>query len=494
MNDNLVRVRFAPSPTGFFHVGGARTALYNWLFARHHGGKFILRIEDTDRTRYNPDAMPDLLESMRWLGLCWDEGPEVGGNYGPYLQSDRLELYHKYAQQLVEDGRAYPCYCTPERLAALREEQRTTGSVAGYDRHCRTLTREQRAECEAQGIRPVIRLAVPTEGVTEFDDVLRGHIVVENEQLSDLVLLKSDGFPTYHLANVVDDHLMEITHIMRGEEWISSVPEHVLMYQAFGWEMPVQAHLPTILDPSGKGKLSKRKKKLEDGREMLTFVREFREAGYLPEAMVNFLALVGWSYDGHTEFFSRDELIRFFDLEKVSKSAAAFSYDKLDHMNATYIREMGTNDLAGRLIQVLRRAGFPVDLDITLKLVPMVRERIKTLNDAVPMVDFLFASEISYDPELLIQKKMDREQTLAALQSAEETIASLDSWAEEPMEAALRARAEELGLKVGQFFGVIRVATTGRTVAPPLFGTLDILGRDVTLQRLRQAQELLTAA
>ncbi|NLG26352.1 MAG: glutamate--tRNA ligase, partial [Chloroflexi bacterium] len=247
-----VRVRFAPSPTGYFHVGGARTALYNWLFARKHHGSFVLRIEDTDRTRYNPEALPDLLSSLHWLGLQWDEGPEVGGSYGPYYQSDRLPIYREHAERLVAEGRAYRCYCSPERLAALREQQRANKEQPGYDRHCRHLTREQIAEYEAQGVTPVIRLAIPLEGVTEFDDALRGHISVENQQLSDLVLLKSDGYPTYHLANVVDDHLMAITHIMRGEEWISTVPEHVLLYAAFGWPMPVQAHLPTILDPSGQ--------------------------------------------------------------------------------------------------------------------------------------------------------------------------------------------------------------------------------------------------
>ena len=348
MTTPTVRVRFAPSPTGYLHVGGARTALYNWLFARHYGGRFILRIEDTDRTRYDADAIPDLLAGLRWLGLCWDEGPEVGGEYGPYYQSDRVHLYREHAQALVSAGKAYPCYCSPERLQQVREQQRAAKLPPGYDRHCRHLTRAQIADYEAQGIKPVIRLAVPSEGHTAFEDVLRGHISVDNRQLDDLVLLKSDGFPTYHLGVVVDDHLMAITHVMRGDEWLSSVPKHVLLYQAFGWEMPTLIHLPTILDPSGAGKLSKRKKKLADGREMLTFVHEFRQAGYLPEALVNFLALVGWSYDGQTEFFSRDALIRYFDIDKISKSPAAFSYDKLEYMNATYIRELGHNDLAGR--------------------------------------------------------------------------------------------------------------------------------------------------
>ena len=494
MASAAVRVRFAPSPTGYFHVGGARTALYDWLFARHHGGKFILRIEDTDRTRYEPEALPDLLDSLRWLGLFWDEGPEVGGEYGPYFQSDRVELYRQYSEQLIANGLAYRCYCSPERLERVREEQRAAKVPPGYDRHCRHLSQKQVADYEAQGVKPVIRLAAPTEGVTEFDDLLRGHIVVDNRQLDDLILLKSDGFPTYHLANVVDDHLMAITHITRGEEWLSSVPKHVLLYRAFGWEMPVQAHLPTILDPSGQGKLSKRKKKLADGREMLTYVYEFRQAGYLSEAMVNFLALVGWSYDDQTEFFSRDQLVRYFDLTKVSRSPAAFSYEKLDHMNATYIRGLGANDLAGRLMAILLRAGLKADFQTILRVVPLIRERMKTLSDAIPLVDFFFAQEVSYDPVLLIQKGMDKGGTLGALKAAEETLTALSSFEEGPLEEALRPLADRLGLKAGQIFGCIRVACTGRAVSPPLFGTLSILGRETVLRRLRKAIGLMTGA
>jgi len=494
MASDTVRVRMAPSPTGYFHLGSARTALYNWLFARHHGGKFILRIEDTDRTRYHPEALPDMLESLRWLGLCWDEGPEVGGDYGPYYQSDRLPLYAEYAEQLIREGKAYRCYCTPERLERMREEQRAAGLPPGYDRHCRYLTREQIAANEAQGLRSVVRQAVPLEGTTEFDDVLRGHIVVNNSQLDDQVLLKSDGYPTYSLAVVVDDHLMEITHILRGDEWLATAPKLKLLFDAFGWEMPVQAHLPTILDPSGKGKLSKRKKKLADGREMLTYIHEFRRGGYLPEAMVNFLALVGWAYDGQTEFFSRDALVRLFTVDRVSKSPSAFSYDKLDYMNAAYIRNLGRSDLAGRLLTVLRGAGVQADIDTTLKLVALVQERITTLNDVLSVADFVFGADPEYDPQLLIQKKMDAEGTLAALRASREALAAVDRWDEATLEERLRALAGELDLKAGQLFGALRVAATGRTVAPPLFGTLDVIGRDAVLRRMARAEEALAAA
>ncbi len=490
MPDN-VRVRFAPSPTGFLHVGGARTALFNWLFARHLGGQFILRIEDTDRTRYVPQALPDLLEAMRWLGLCWDEGPDVGGDYGPYYQSDRAHLYRQHAQELVDKSLAYPCYCTPERLKQMRQERRAAGLPPGYDRHCRDLTKKQIVDYEAQGIRPVIRLAVPLEGTTEFVDLFRGRIKVENTQLDDLVLLKSDGLPTYHLANVVDDHYMAITHILRADEWLASVPKHVLLYNAFGWNLPTQAHLPVILDPSGKGKLSKRKKKLPDGRDMLTYVHEFRQAGYLPEAMINFLALVGWSYDGQTEQFTRSELIRHFALERVNTSPAAFSYDKLDHMNATYIRALGQNDLGGRLLQVLMEAGYQADIDTVLRLVPLVQERLTTLQDVIEWVDFFFEADVEYPTDLLIQKKMDGPATLGALRAAERTLSAQESLDDEQaLEQVLRALAVELGLKAGQLFGTIRVAVTGKKVAPPLFGTLAVLGRDTVLARMRKAIDL----
>ena len=308
-----VRTRFAPSPTGMLHIGGVRTALFCWLYARRHGGTFILRIEDTDRTRYVPDSLQDIIDSLHWLGLDYDEGPEVGGPDGPYFQSQRLALYHEWSDWLIGAGHAYRCYCSEARLDALRRDQAARRDEAlGYDRHCRFLSAEARAELEASGAPSVVRFAMPMEGQTHFVDVLRKLKPWENSQVRDPILIKSDGFPTYHFANVIDDHFMGITHILRGDEWISSVPLHVNLYRAFGWEMPVYAHVPLILDPSGSGKLSKRKKR--EGGEYPIFVHEFRQAGYLPESMVNFLALVGWSYDAEHEFFGRDELIRLFDL------------------------------------------------------------------------------------------------------------------------------------------------------------------------------------
>ncbi len=307
-----VRVRYAPSPTGLQHIGGVRTALFNYFFARANGGTFILRIEDTDQERSHEEALEDLYETLAWLGIDWDEGPGRGGDYGPYVQSQRFELYRSYAQQLVDDGKAYYCYCTPQRLDALREEQQQKKSrMQGYDRHCRDLTEEQRSAYAAQGITPVIRLKVPLEGKTTFHDELMGDITRKNTDISpDPVLLKSDGFPTYHLANVIDDHLMGITHIMRAQEWIPSGPLHILLYEAFGWDPPKYCHLPMVMGKDGQ-KLSK--------RHGSTAVRDFRRAGYLPEAVVNYISLLGWSYDDKTEFFTREELEKVFSLEKINK-------------------------------------------------------------------------------------------------------------------------------------------------------------------------------
>ena len=483
MSDAPVRVRIAPSPTGYFHIGSARTALFNWLFARHHGGKFIVRVEDTDRSRYNAEAVPDMIASLRWLGLDWDEGPEAGGEYGPYYQSERLDIYRHYADQLLAQGLAYKCYCSPQRLAAMREEQRKNKLDVGYDRHCRNLTAAQRAEYEAQGIQPVIRFKAPLEGETSFSDVLYGTITVENKSLDDLVLLKSDGFPTYHLAVVVDDHLMAISHIMRGDEWLPSVPKHILLYQAFGWKPPVFAHLPLILAPTGKGKLSKRHGGVE--------IREFRRQGYLPEAMVNYLARLGWSYDDKTEIFDREGLIRYFDLPGINNSPARFSYERLEWMNAYYIRHLAPGDLAQRLVPFMAASGFDVTAADLLPLVPLIQERLKTLADVVAWTDFFFQDDLSYDAELLIGKKMTAAESLAALRQARQVLAGLSEFSVEGLEQPLRDLATELGLKAGQLFGIVRVAVTGKKVAPPLFETLVLLGRERCLRRMDRAlQEL----
>jgi glutamyl-tRNA synthetase len=488
-----VRVRFAPSPTGPFHVGGARTLLLNWLFARRRGGQFILRIEDTDRARFQEEALQDLLASMRWLGLDWDEGPEVGGPYAPYFQSQRTAIYQEHAQKLLEAGSAYKCFCSRERLDAMREEQQRRGQASGYDRCCRDLTPSEQARQEAQGIAPTIRLKAPITGETTFEDYLRGRISVKNSQLEDLILVKSDGFPTYHLAHLVDDHIMQISHVMRAEEWIPSTAYHVLIYQAFGWTPPVFVHLPDILSPDGKGKMSKRKIIAADGRDRPVAVREFREAGYLPEALFNFLALTGWSYDDKTELLTRDQMVSHFDLDHISRSGAKFGYDKLDWMNGQYIRMLDASDLARRILPFLRNAGLPADLTTAERMAPLIRERMVKLSDAVGLTDFLFAEHLSYDARQLIPKGMTAAQASRVLTESQQVLQSVPRLDEATVEPMLRAKADEMGLKAKQFFGTLRIATTGREVSPPLLGTLEIMGRDKVLARIARAQEMLAA-
>ncbi len=491
-----VRVRMAPSPTGYFHLGSARTALFNWLYARHTGGRFILRIEDTDRTRLVPDSLQDIMDSLRWLDMQWDEGPAVGGAYGPYFQSERLPLYHEWGERLISEGLAYRCYCSEERIEALREGQRARKEpTIGYDRHCRTLTAAQRAELEASGATSVIRFAMPLEGETRFVDLLRKIKPFDNDHYRDPILVKTDGFPTYHFANVIDDHFMEITHILRGDEWLSSVPLHVNLYDALGWEIPVFAHLPLILDPSGVGKLSKRKKRGEGGEELLTFIREYREAGYLPEAMFNFLAGMGWAYSPDTDLFTRQQAIDKFDLADINPAAGALPLSKLEWMNGHYIRGLDPEDLAERLLPFLAESlGQPVEAlwrnPALPVLVPLIQERLKTLDEAAELIDFAFVEEISYDPQMLVAKGLTPAQSLAALQAAGSLLTELP-FTEAGMDVPLRGLADRLGVKVGQLFGILRVATTGKNVAPPLFGSMIALGRERTLARCVQGEDLL---
>ncbi len=392
MSNKPTRVRFAPSPTGYLHIGSARSALFNWLYARHTGGKFVLRIEDTDQKRLVTDALDDFAAGLRWLGCQWDEGPEVGGPYGPYFQSQRLQIYQTWANWLVEHGHAYRCYCTEERLAQVREQQTAAKEQTGYDRHCRYLTSEQRAQHDAAGDPFVVRLAVePLDGSTTFQDAIRGNITFEHSLLQDAVLLKSDGWPTYHLAAVVDDHLMEISHIMRSDEWLMGV----LLYQAFGWEPPVWAHLPVILNPNGKGKMSKRYAVGADGKSIPVLLKEYIAAGYLPEAMVNFLSNVGWNLDGSTEVFTPEQAIAAFAITAINPSPAAFPYDKLVWLNGVYIRQLDDDDLHQRLLPFVA-AGVGLSVEAMAArpelrpAVPLIKERIKTLAEAAPMLDFLW--------------------------------------------------------------------------------------------------------
>jgi glutamyl-tRNA synthetase len=478
------RVRYAPSPTGFPHVGNIRTALFNWLFAQHTGGKFIVRIEDTDVARTVPGAVEAILDSLRWLGLDWDEGPEVNGPHGPYFQSQRLSNYQEIAKRLVKEDHAYYCYCSSERLEAIRaEQQKQKSPTTGYDRHCRCLTDADRSQFEAQGIKPVIRFKTPLEGQTRFHDLLRGEVVFENNTLDDFVILKSDGYPTYHLANIIDDHLMEISHIMRAEEWLSSTPKHIMLYKALGYEPPQFAHLPMILGPD-RSKLSKR-----HGATALT---EYREQGYLPETMFNFLTLLGWSLDETTEIFTRQELVEKFTLERVSRTAAIFNKDKLDWMNGVYIRGLSVDNLTGRIFPFMEKhlppeIKRPLDINFVQQIVPLIRERIVTLKDAATYADFFFLDKLEYDSAKLIGKGMTAETTLDILKASAEKLSSLESFSPDVLESTLRHLADEIGIKAGQLFNPLRVATTARDAAPPIFETMAVLGKERCLKRIHAA-------
>ena len=481
--DKPVRVRYAPSPTGFPHVGNIRTALFNWLYARHTGGQFIVRIEDTDTARTVPGSLEAILDSLRWLGLEWDEGPEVGGPYGPYMQSQRLPIYHEITAKLIEEGFAYRCYCTAERLEAMRADQTASKQLLGYDRRCRDLSSEERAGLRASGVPSVVRFKTPVEGRTVFQDLLRGEVGFENSIIDDFVLLKSDGFPVYHLANVIDDHLMEISHVLRAEEWLSSTPKHILLYNALRFNPPQFAHLPLILGPD-RSKLSKR-----HGAATLT---EYRDQGYLQETMLNFLALLGWSLDETSELFNRQQLVENFSIGRVSRTAAIFNKEKLDWMNGVYIRGLTLDDLTHRVLPFMEKdlppeVKRPLDINYVRQIVPLIRERIITLKDAATYADFFFLDKLEYDSAMLIGKKMTPEATLTALKGAQEKLSSLESFSHELLEDTLRHLADDLGIKTGQLFNPLRVATTAREAAPPLFETMAVLGKERCLARINAA-------
>ncbi|MDE2838344.1 MAG: glutamate--tRNA ligase [Chloroflexota bacterium] len=480
-----VRVRYAPSPTGDPHVGNIRSALFNWLYARHTGGTFIVRIEDTDQARLVPGSLDAILDALRWLGLDWDEGPGADGPHGPYVQSERLDIYKEHAARLVAEGKAYECYCTPARLDAVRKARQQAHQPTGYDRRCREPEGAEQARKENPDSNPVVRFKMPTEGVITVDDFVRGEVTFDVSLLDDFVLLKSDGYPTYHLANVIDDHLMEISDVMRAEEWLPSAPRHKLLYEAFGYEMPRLIHLPLILGPD-RSKLSK--------RHGAASVLEFRDMGYLPDALVNFLALLGWSLDETSELFSKDDLVEHFTPERILANPAVFNIEKLDWFNGLYIRGMDDAALADALApwlddpeHGLPASARPVDHDYLSTIVPLERERLKRLAEAPEMLSFFFEERLDYDPSLLVPKGLDTEATRAMLEAALATADGADDWSVAALETAYRALAEQLGARTGQLFGAIRVAVTGRTAAPPLFDTLSVLGKERCVSRLRAA-------
>jgi glutamyl-tRNA synthetase len=479
-----VRVRIAPSPTGDPHVGTAYIALFNYAFARRSGGKFLLRIEDTDRERSTLQSEQAILDSLRWIGLAWDEGPDVGGPFGPYRQSERGDIYRKWAAELVAKKAAYPCFCTAERLAALREEQKAKKMDFGYDGACRSLPEGIVREKLAAGAAHVIRLAVPHEGETRVRDLIRGEVVFQNSSVDDQVLLKSDGFPTYHLANVVDDHLMEITHVIRAEEWISSTPKHVLLYRAFGWEPPVFVHM-SLLRNKDKSKISKRKNP--------TSLLWYREQGYLPEALLNFLGLMGWSMPEDCQVFSLDDMIREFAWERISTSGPVFDLEKLDWLNGVYIRTLTPAELVRRILENVPQAGAQGS-ERVLKTLPIVQERMKKLGDWAPLTRFLFTDDVSPSPADLVPKKCTPADAQRCIDAVAEALQSEPAWTADALEARCRALAGVLSMKEKDIFMCMRVAVTGSAVSPPLFQSIELLGRERTLARLKAARALLGGA
>jgi len=469
-----VRLRVAPSPTGDPHVGTAYVSLFDLAFVKQQGGQFVLRIEDTDRARYREDSEQQIYDTLHWLGLDWDEGPDKGGPYAPYRQSERLDTYKPHVDQLLADGKAYHCWCTPERLAEMRTAQQKAKQPTGYDRLCYGKTREERAELPGFSEKPVVRMLIPDDPPLAFDDLIRGE--VNAPRPDDQVILKADGFPTYHLAVVVDDHLMEITHVVRGEEWISSTPKHLLLYDWLGWERPAFAHMP-LLRERDKSKISKRK---NPAARLSWFVEE----GYLPEALRNFLGLMGYSLPDGREVFTFEEMSETFDWSRVNAVGPVFDLDKLGWLNGHYIRALPEDELADRIVVYLGVSGEAAD--VVRRATPLVQERMNVLREAREMLGFLLVDEIEIEPAAA-DKQLGPEQ-LPVVAAARNALELVESWSAPEIEAALRAAlVDGLGLKPKHAFGPVRVAVTGRTVSPPLFESLELLGRDRTLARLAVA-------
>ena len=476
----VVRTRIAPSPTGDPHVGTAYVALFNYALARRHGGQFVLRIEDTDRQRSHPASEKMIFDALRWLGVSWDEGPDVGGPYGPYRQSERSEIYRQHAEELARKGAAYPCFCAAERLAALREEQRQKKLTLGYDRQCRGLDPAEAARRRQAGEPHVIRLAMPLDDSMAVRDLLRGEVRFERPQMDDQVLLKSDGFPTYHLANVVDDHLMKISHVVRAEEWLPSLPKHVQLYRSFGWEEPVFCHLPLLRNPD-RSKISKRKNPVS--------LEYYRRAGFLPEALLNYLALMGYAMPDERQEFSLPEFVGHFALERISLGGPVFDLEKLRWLNGVYLRKLAPRELLERL------RGHLLSDEYLLRVLPLCQERIETLEDFFDYAGFFFSGEVAYGQAALsamVPQGRTPAETAKMLSSLlEEKIDRLVEWTDAVIESELRAFGESAGWSVKELFMAVRIATTGRSATPPLFETLAVLGKETCRRRIRKAADLL---
>jgi glutamyl-tRNA synthetase len=486
MENKKIRVRFAPSPTGYLHIGGARTALFNWLYARHYNGTFVLRIEDTDQVRSTEEAVNVILEGMKWLGLDWDEGPGKGGEYSPYYQMQRLHLYQKYAEQLLKDKKAYYCYCTREELAESREKQARENKSLKYDRHCLNLSEEDKKRYEAEGRKPVIRLKIPAKEIA-FNDLLRGEVTFDGGLLSDFVIMKSDGIPTYNYAVVIDDALMKITDVMRGDDHISNTPKQIVIYEALGFAIPKFAHIPMIMG-SDHARLSK--------RHGATSVMEYKKMGYMPEAVVNYIAHLGWSSGDEREIFPKDELIKEFSLDKISKHAAVFSMEKLNWFNGEYLKKMSVDSLTKMLLPFLEEANFikkekdlsPIKNEYIKEVAKLMKGRFRNFSQFIDYADYFFVDKINIEPQAF-QSVLNKEGVPDILLSLQEKLSSLKCWDEENIENAVREVASSLQIKGGQIIHPTRVVLSGKKVGPGLFELMLVLGQNKTIKRLKEAIE-----
>jgi glutamyl-tRNA synthetase len=476
-----IRVRFAPSPTGYLHVGGLRTALYNYLFARKNNGVFVLRIEDTDRSRYVEGAVENLINTLLWAGLEYDEGPQKGGQYGPYFQSERLETYRKYAEKLISEEKAYYCFCSPERLEEMRKKLEQKGLATKYDRTCLRLSHHEIEAKLHAGVPHVIRMKIPDATTIRFHDVIRDDVEFSSDQIDDQVLLKSDGYPTYHLAVVVDDHLMNITHVIRGEEWLSSIPKHILLYQFFGWQLPIFAHLPLLLNPD-RSKLSKRQGDVA--------VEEYRAKGYLKEALLNFVALLGWNPGTDQELFTLDELVQQFSLEKVNKAGAVFNIEKLNWLNFEHLRKKSDDEVLVLLKQELAHSKYK-DKHFSdaylLQVIQAMRERVSFVRDFIDNSPYFFEPPIVYKEEVI--KKRWKEETPGQLKKLVEEFSSLNNPSKEDYEVALHKTAESLGIGNGKLIHAVRLAVSGMGGGPGVYDILYIIGKEETIKRITTAIE-----
>lgn len=480
MINETPRVRFAPSPTGYLHVGGLRTALYNYLFAKKNNGTFVLRIEDTDRNRYVEGAVENLIQALKWAGLHFDEGPDAGGNYGPYMQSQRLDIYKKYSEELVAKGKAYYCFCTPERLQTLREEQEKQKlPQAKYDKHCLHLSKEEVEKNLAAGIPKVVRLNVEPNHTIKFDDVIRDHVEFESNNVDDQVLIKSDNYPTYHLANVVDDHLMKITHVIRGEEWLSSTPKHVLLYDAFEWERPIFAHLPLLLNPD-RSKLSKRQGDVA--------VEDYRDKGFLKEALINFVALLGWNAGDDKEFYYMNELVESFSLERVNKAGAVFDLQKLNWLNAEHLRKKSSEELLLDLKFEIQKSKFKdqnySDEYLSL-IIEAMKERVSFVKEFIENCTYFYEAPTVYEQKAI--EKNWKPETPEQLKKLNSEFANLSNPTKEDFEHALTKASEDLNIGKGKLIHPLRLAVSGQSTGPGMFDLLFILGKDEVVKRIETA-------